>query len=472
MMRNTVLRVGLAAAGVALAGCAAPVEPPSRPPNVLLVVLDTLRADAVHGYSAPQRQTPTLAALAREGALFTQARSTSAWTVPAHASIFTGRYPSRHGAHHEGGALPGEALTLAELLADTHDTAAFVENPHLTREKRFDQGFAVYRNTWRMRRHPATDALPTHRLVRRWLAGRTGERPFFLFINYMTPHLPYRPPPAYEQRFAGAAVDPALLADLRSFGDREARLFIAGRLALSPPELELLRRLYAAEVAFVDARLRMIIAALRRGRQLDETLVVVTSDHGENLGDHGLMEHQFCLYETLLRVPLVMRLPGRIAAATRRDDPVQLVDLFPTVLEAAGVPRERWPPQEGASLLGAPLPAERPVVAEYMLPHEQRRIFASEIPDFDFAPLFRRLRSLQIGSEKLIVAAGGRPELYDLASDPGELTNLAAERPQAVRRLAERLQRWLEAGLGPLDPEAVELGDETLEALRSLGYVE
>lgn len=442
------------------------------PPNVLLVVLDTLRAGVVSGYGAPKSQTPTVARLAREGVLFTNARSTSAWTVPAHASMFTGRYPSRHGAHGGSEALALEAVTLAELLSATHETVGFSENPHIRQDKQFDQGFDRFRNTWPRFGQRQDRRLPTDLLAVKWLRRRSADRPFFLFLNFMDPHLPYHPPAEYLSRFVDNETDPIRVQELMAIGDEEARLWIAGRLGLSPQDLAILRQLYAAEAAYVDARLGKVIRALKVRGWLDQTLVIVVGDHGENIGDHGLMEHQFCLYESLLRVPLIMRWPGRIAAHLRRGDPVQLVDVFPTILEAAGVDRDRWPSQEGSSLLAGPVEADRPVVAEYMLPHSQQRIFAKQLPDFDFTPLMRQLRSIQIGSEKLILSGEKQFELYDLSRDPNEEVDLATERPERVRFLAQRLQQWLDEGPRPFVSDAAELSLETAEDLRELGYLE
>ena len=444
----------------------------SGPPNVLLVVLDTERADAVHGYGAPESQTPTIAALASEGTLFEQARTTTAWTVPAHASMFTGRYPSGHGVHNEGGGLALEAVTLAELLSATHATAGVAENPHIKKGKNFDQGFSYFANTWKMPRDPKTKALQTNRLVLDWLAKHAGERPFMMFINYMTPHLPYRPPLEYQAQHIPADADPARIEWLRELGDKHARYYIAKRLTLDELDLTWLRQLYAAEATYVDAQLREVIEALRARRWLDNTLVVIVGDHGENIGDHGLMEHQFCLYESLLRVPMIMRLPRVIPAGLRRDDPVQLVDLLPTILSITGVPSERWPRHRGLDLLAGPVAPERPVVAEYMLPRGQQRIFAKQVPGFDFTPLLRRLKSIQIGSDKLIVSDRDEVELYDLASDPDEQRDLASAQPERAAALSAQLQAWLDRSPRPFGPTPAHHSTGTLESLRQLGYVE
>lgn len=454
----------------ALLGCQSEPSSPQRPPNVLLVVIDTLRADAVIG--APVSRAPVISTLAREGSLFTQARSTAPWTVPAHASIFTGLYPSRHSTHNEGRALPRDANTLAEILSATHDTAAFTENPHITRGKQFDQGFSVFKNTWPKRTPGSLRRETTNRLVRDWLTTHPGERPFFVFINFMDPHLPYRPPDRFEKMLSGGAAEASEITRMTSFEASDARQVMARRDQLTEAELAALRRLYAAEVASADSRLGKVIDALRVQDLLDETLVVVVGDHGENIGDHGLMEHQLCLYESLLRVPLLLRLPGTVPAGIRRHDPVQLVDIYPTVLEAVGVPKESWPTYDGESLLGSNMEPDRALVAEYMLPLDQQRIFAREMPEFDFSPFMRRLQSIQIGSRKLILARNEPVELYDLATDPMETENLLERDPETARLLLKELQRWRSARPTLLAAELGRREAETIEALRQLGYVE
>lgn len=459
----------LAAAGLG-AACGGP-----RPPvNVLLVVLDTARADAFSAYGNGRAATPVFDHLADEGVVYTDARSTSAWTVPAHGSLFTGLYPSRHGAHGEHVFLDPEQITLAELLAPTHATAAFSENPQVSGGRGFTQGFDHFEETWR-EMHSASDVPATDERAVAWLAGRDRSRPFFVFVNFIAPHLPYAPP----QPFQDAFVPPGLLPPdeverLRHFDEWDARLYMTGQLSLSPAQVEALRGLYRAEVSFADARVGRLVEELRRERVLDRTLVAVVSDHGENITDHGLMEHQFCLYDTLLRVPFLLRLPGTFEGGERRAAPVQLVDVAPTVLEVAGVPRESWPPFEGVSLVGGNPPPDRPQVAEYMRPLAQRWRFQRVAPDFDFDPFERRLKAVVVGRMKLIRPETGAAELYDLAADPGEEHDLAAERPELVAELSHWLDAWAAArpAAGGTGPAGEKLDEETRRALRALGYLD
>ncbi len=438
--------------------------------NVLLLVLDTTRADAVGVYGQAGTSTPTLDRLAREGTLFTRARTTSAWTLPTHGSLFTGQYPSRHGAHAETHLLAAGRTTLAELLTSTHQTAGFSENPHISHAKGFTQGFDEYVENWRRR----PDRQDTVALVESWLAERDADRPFFLFVNLMTPHLPYRPPARWQDELLPAGADARTVERLRAVGELDARRFIAGHLTFDDDELAILRALYRADVGFADDRAARLLSLLETAGVLERTLVVVVSDHGENLGEHGLMEHQLCLYETLLRVPMIFRLPGVVEAGRSDDAPVQIVDVMPTVFEAVGLPPALWPGVDGRSVLRDSPPPARPVIAEAMRPINQRRLFRKLDPAFDFDPYDRRLTSIQVGELKLIVSDRGPAELYDLASDPGETRNLAAEQPDAVAALSRQIEARHTAARQPSRPgeAAPELDPETVEALRALGYLD
>jgi arylsulfatase A-like enzyme len=470
-MNRTTLLLATAILCLGLTAGCRPSEPPDGSINVLLIVLDTTRADALPAYGGGQAHTPTLDRLGREGVVFANARTVSAWTLPSHASLFTGLYPSRHGAHWESPGLLASHQTLAELLAETHETGGFCENPHIIRTKGFAQGFARYEETWR--RRESWDVPPiTLELFQEWLGERDRSRPFFAFVNLMTPHLPYRPPERYQSRFVSEDLPEEQIQRMRDVEQQQAWAYTMGDLQLTDSDLETLRSLYAAEVAFADERVAQAIDAVRAEGELERTLVVVVGDHGENIGDHQLMEHQLCLYETLLRVPMIFHLPGVFEGGRVRKAAVQLVDVFPTVLDAAGVPRERWPALDGYSLLGADPPAERPTIAEYMRPGDTLRNMTRLNPSFDPSRYDRRLRSIQLGTLKLIVSDRDEVELYDLRADPGETRDLAGERPEEVERLRARLAAWTAEGSHLVETFTPEADPEALEAIRELGYVD
>ncbi|MEO1912892.1 MAG: sulfatase [Myxococcales bacterium] len=453
---------------IVIASCERDAPPPEvRDRNVLLVVLDTTRADAVEGYGGRNVYTPTLRKLAAEGALFQNARTTSAWTLPAHGSLFTGLFPSRHGAHAEGSGLDSSLVTLPDLLGRTHDSAGFSENPHIVEARGFARGFDHFEETWREQASHAKPP-PTEERIATWLSGRDETKPFFLFVNLMTPHLPYLPTLDHQERLV-PRLDAKIIDNFRSVEEGHARMQIMGQLGFKRLEFSILRALYHADVATADTRLQNILDLLGGDAVLDNTLVVVVGDHGENIGDHGLMEHQFCLYESLLRVPLIIRLPGEFAPGSNRDEPVQLVDVMPTVLDALDWPADSRPLSQGQSLLGSPSEHSRPVYAELMRPTGQEPLYHAIDPEFEFAPYMRRLKSIQVDNLKLITSEDGERELYNLLADPGELSNLASKQPDDVARLEAQLLDWSGAW-NPAETPPLELDTQTKDALRELGY--
>lgn len=442
----------------------------SAGPNVVLVVLDTTRAEAVSAYGLEQAYTPYFDQLATEGERFSQARSTTCWTLPAHASLFTGLYSFQHNAHNETLVLDDAQLTLAELLQPSYETVGFNESGWVAREAGFAQGFDHFEHSLTVS-GSSISFLAVQRFID-WYRQRDRSRPFFAFVNLFTTHLPYGPPPAVLRHFFRAdVVDSNALDRFLSFQTREARLYMMGRLKVNEASLGVLQRLYLADASFTDSRLSDLLAPLRADGTLDDTLLIVVGDHGESIGEHGLMEHQFALYENVLHVPLVMRWPGHLAAGTVREAPVQLIDIAPTVLDAVGLSPSVWSGWPGTSLLQSDPPPERPVLAEFMRPLLQRDLFARLAPDFDFERFDRRLKSIQVGSLKLIASERGELELYDLAADPEESTNLANDRPAD----AERLRAQLLDMVGGWEPRTAapppELDEQTRRQLRGLGYI-
>jgi arylsulfatase A-like enzyme len=445
-----------------LLGLGACSDAPSETrPSIVLVSVDTLRADAVSPWGGDV-PTPTFERLAREGVVFERAYASAPETAPSHATLFTGQEVLRHGVVRNGVPLAEDASTLAEALRRAgYTTAAFVSSYVLDPRFGWRQGFGVYDATFpeadatmrKERRYPGAiwDEETFAGLDRRadatieaaldWLSS--AEPPVFLFVHLFDPHAPYVPPPA----------------QLAALADR--RFDVTGREVpgVSDAELEELIRRYHAEVTYVDAALGRLLEAVEHGSDA-APLVVVTADHGEGLGDHGHIEHSLHLYEEQLHVPLVLHWPDALPAGLRIETPVGLVDLAPTILELMGL--APLPETDGRSL-AAPVrtasePERRPVLAD-------RRAFSAGFP-----PPHGPQTSVRIGDWRYIRRAGARDELYDLAHDPEERTNLVLEREQTTNAMASIVLDYrsrMSAGAA-----APELSESERENLRAMGYVE
>jgi arylsulfatase A-like enzyme len=479
--RGVRLGVELAAAGVALAVVASPlstapvdnrvvtaVPPPQGTPDVFLISLDTTRADrlSLYGYARPT--SPELDAFAADALTFTEARSTAGWTLPGHASMLTGMYPSRHGAHLAGGWLPGQSIdgrrnvafplaadktTLAEALRDRgYTTGAFVANfSYLYRDFGLAQGFQRYDDApgllLRVRPpvvrfaqrtfdpgfclKPFRTAAEINRHALAWLDQAPAGRPVFAFLNYMEPHQPWLAPPPHDRWVWN-------LPQARSLATRD--LYTHEVKAFSPEEIEFIRANYDGQVAAMDAALGQLIAGLKARGRYENALIIVTSDHGELLGEHGFVGHMGrMLYEPLLHVPMVVKYPGAEHARGRVDTRVQILDVTPTVLAEAG----------------APIP---PAVQGQHL----RRVSRASLAEEDVNPFLvsdygdtydRAIRVLFDGSWKLITTSKGRRMLFDLSRDPQETNDLATAEPDRVEGLARRLEATMStmvATAGPL----------------------
>jgi arylsulfatase A-like enzyme len=419
----------LAAVVLALvAGCRAdprgslPATSPAGPPSIILVSIDTLRADHVGAYGAKTGATPNLDALAADGVLFENALTPVPITLPAHASMLTGLLPHRHGVRDNGlYRLPADVPTLAAALAAAgYDTAAVVGAAVLDREYGLDRGFSTYDDRVGGPGGLTIPERPATAVTDAALAAAAGLRPpFFLFVHYYDPHAAYNPPPPWSERFAG--------------------------------------HLYDGEVAYADAE----VGRLRRelvGRGLGgDVIFALASDHGEGLGEHGEATHGPFLYQTTLHVPLVVAAPGRWPAGRRVKGLVSIIDLAPTLLTLAGRP---VPPGLDGRDIGPSARGE--AVAERRLPLESE--FA--LDSYGWAPLV----GLTDGVLKWIGAP--EQELYDLAADPRELSNLVVRRPEDARRLAGFWRKTVTEDRRSLPPAGSEAEDaERLARLRALGYV-
>ena len=410
--------VALAATGACLS-CRSTGRSVTRP-NILLVTIDTLRADHVGAYGFRAAKTPAIDALAARGVLFEHAFTSVPATLAAHATILTGRLPPHHGVRGNSFyKLPDTVPTLATALAGHgYRTGAVIGAAVLNHQFGLNRGFSSYDDQTDSARadvliaERSAAAVVTNAIS--WLSEGSPRAPFFLWVHLFDPHDPYVPPEPFKTQFSESPYD--------------------------------------GEIAYVDSQLGRLLDALAARGGLDRTLVVVTSDHGESLGEHREATHGIFLYDATLHVPLIVAGPGVARGERRNEGPVGLVDLLPTVLGRAAVPVP-------ANLDGRDLFDARSGTREF--------IYAETFLTSDFYN-WSELRAVRSSTTKFVQAP--QPEIYDLTNDPRETINLAAGRPQEVARLAQAT-----AAIGRATQERsatqVVVDEDLAGRLRSLGYV-
>ncbi|MCZ6785163.1 MAG: sulfatase [Proteobacteria bacterium] len=452
---------------LALLACGAPL--PFETPDIILVSIDSLRADHLGSYGYPKPTSPFLDRLADDGVRFENAVSSTSWTLPAHAGLFTGLYDSAHGLVRDGLRLAGGHRTLAERLREAgYRTAGFYSGPYLHPSFGLNQGFDVYRSGMtampelgdEAARDFALNDLATHReitgpvvarQVAEWLDALPAETgPVFLFVHLFDVHYDYVPPVEYLSLF-----DPDYQGTLRP-----------GRLALNPAvhedmdprDLEHLVARYDGEIRFTDDTVKWILADFGSHRDPNNTILVVTSDHGDEFFEHGDKGHRRTLYDEVVRVPLIFRWPNGIAGGRAVPDQVRLIDVLPTLLALARVaPGEGVQGRDLSPLLrGGALPPEDALLELYT-------------PE-------GTIRALRTNETKLFWQ-NGRHSSVDLANDPAERRHRQAEGPDLRpmrKRLAELYKRSRALREERVGRRAVpsETDPATRERLRSLGYVE
>jgi len=489
--------LGLALMGAALGVAFNRDAPPALPqssaaaaarPNVLFVSLDTVRADHMSVYGYERATTPNLQTFAQDASVYDHAISVADMTLASHASMFTGQYPRRHGAHYQPSQPLGQAMpdvpTLAELLsANGYASAGVVANyAYLHPLFGFQRGFQRYdyrapvqlfdpNDTFYLRnavRRAADLLLPMEQFDR--LCRSAGEinsevfpmlqelaqqkNPFFLFVNYMDTHAPRMPPAPFKDRFPGR--DPRMTSQSYYATVKDV---MRQKRHLSPHERESMLALYDGSMAYLDDQVGQLILQLKKLGVYENTLIVITSDHGEAFGERDLMEHSVSVYQDQISVPLLIKFP-QSHEGRRVEETVSHVDLLPTILSVAGLPL----PQgiQGIDVRQPTAGVSRTVMSESF----RNAMFV------DWNKRFNRTESAIIsGTMKLILSTTGKRELYDLALDPEERTNLEATTTGVATDLSQQLTAWIKAVAPPAQAQAAS-GRGNIQRLKSLGYVQ
>jgi arylsulfatase A-like enzyme len=406
-------------------------------PNIVLVIVDALRADHVSADGYARSVTPNLDGLiAANGVTFRQANTAGPWTFPANAALMTGRLPFRFKATWDNTRLPASEVTLAKVLKQAgYATAGFVSAPYIRATPNgFGQGFDVYDDSVAYTNVLGLNGLAAliNQAAQTWLASwPASTQPLFLFLYYFDPHTWYNPPEPYATLY-----DPSYAGTLTPGLYRNAEDVVGGSIVPSPRDIEHLNALYDGEIAYWDAMFGAMLDDLKSRGLLDNALVMVTADHGDMFGEHGKWTHGNCLYEEVLRIPLLLRYAGVVPGGTAVDTPVQSVDIMPTVLEWLGLGRPAN--LDGVSLRslaeGQGGPAHD-VFSEIDGISDPRHGFYWLAPRSD-------LRSIRRGNYKYIHHVGddASDELYQLGpASPYETSNLIDADAAAAQRLRQAI---------------------------------
>ena len=493
-------------------------------PNVLFLVMDTARAQSALPSENPGVM-PNLESFQDGATTFTDAITSAPWTLPSHASMFTGQYTTDHRTNAGSVMFEPQVTPLAEQLRQSgYETMAISNNTWISPEFGFNVGFDhfycgwellkggvnlqdivrdncsriqqfksivdeltfnnFYRtilNTvyaWGYHRRYDYGAKFTNYRIRRLLSKTWDQsQPFFMFVNYLEPHLTYDPPKPYRYEH----VPDDLSRDQLESVPQEQWKFLAGGVDMDEDDFRALEALYEGELSYLDYRLGKLFDFLRSEGILDETLVFVVGDHGENIGDHGLMDHQYCLNDTLLRVPLIVRHPELVPSGWKTDALVELRDLYPTILDLCDINVSLDESVSSFSLgedgyIDETTVGDREFVfAEYTVPQPDLDELRSRTDDEEtlafLDSLDQSLRCIRTDKWKLIHSTNNSQQLYNLETDSGETTDVAADNPEVV----DDLKEIMESRLDPLEesskPQLTEMDSGTRDRLSDLGYI-
>ncbi|WP_336337134.1 sulfatase [Haloarcula brevis] len=482
---------------------------------MVLIVMDTARVDESYGLldakSAAEESESTLAT----ATTYRRAISSAPWTLPSHASLFTGTTPSKHGAHAGHKHLSDDLTTISEILQNQgYETVAVSNNTWISGEFGFERGFETFYKTWQyvqsntdlgkiarqeegvdklkkatealfngnpvtnltnaiygqfLRKNEDDGAAQTNKWVHDWLKTRDDTRPFFLFINYIEPHLEYRPAKqhAKEQLPEGISFNEAMDVS------QDAWRYIAGDVEMSEEDFVILRALYRAEIAYLFEKIESLIDMFKTAGKWEDTLFIVTSDHGENIGEHDLMDHQYALYETLLNVPLIVH--GGPFGGNDIHDLVQLLDIPPTVLDVLDIDaldaRKQF---QGISFHPDSEATREHAVAEYLAPQPSMAALEKRVGELppEVHIYDRTLRTIRTDRYKYIRGSDGSRELYEIQLDSDETNDIADRESKKVVELDEQLDTWLDSFKHAENVSDVSMSASTKSRLEELGYLQ
>jgi len=473
-------------------------------PNILLIIMDDVRQDHFSCYGYKRKTTPFIDSLADESIIFDNAYTTGPWSPPSHASIFSGLYPSEHGVQHGHLWLDIEIPTLAEKLTDVgYETISLSNNAFVGPETGLDRGFSRFDEIWKryhlgeagfsragwrrtlrgFRRFFAINnkgAEFTNEVLINWLQNeRDTDKPFFVFINYLDTHPICNSPRSFMKMFPEVRYSYFRMFKLiRAWTNKAA--FASGKIKFSEKMWEFHKWLYDVAILYLDSKIRELYEVMKEIKILDDTIIIITGDHGENFGEHGLITHESSIYEESLRVPLIVRYP-RLPSDLRIDNPVQLMDLYYLILSQAGI-KSLESGREGRFLdMEKVINGEksvRPVFVEYARPPGLVEKLEKMCPGYNYSRFDRGYQTIIVHPYKYIKSSKGDEELYNLSKDPKELDNLVMKDTENLERMRKRFDdfasKLVRKGQAeePQDKGLTkEEEDEIKSRLKEMGYI-
>lgn len=465
-----------------------------KQPNIILISIDTLRADhlSCYGYKLPV--TPNLDRLASEGALFKNAYSTAVWTPPAHASMLTGLYPCQHGVVHQN-KLRSDIPTLAEHLQNNgYHTAGFVNNSQVGGLVGLNRGHKDFYEVWqglskdqifKRVEHKARQlagssdhgASETNKLIIRWLTeGWNQEKPFYLFIHYIDAHNPLKAPRPFRYKYLTKNLRTQVdMAKIRKVADNPLVCF-TDDFELSEAEIRALTCLYDEEINYLDFKVGELVDSLKKMNLLDESLLILTADHGEHLGEHGMYSHVASLYEPIVHIPLILRYPAAVKPETVSHQPVHHIDIFPTILESIDLDKTNGVTNTGRSLFESleKNAASRTLFAEWegRIPHFVRDRLNNKNRERIKQQFTNKLWMSRTADFKLIADSRDQFELFNTKDDPDETINLCRKESTIFNKLRTALENWRDSTSRAQTSVSYDYSEETLKKhLKALGYL-
>jgi len=443
-------------------------------PNVVLIVVDTLRADHLSTYGYHRNTSPHIDMIAKTALVFEKHFSTSCWTLPSHASLFTGLFPLDAGATSETLLLPFSKTTVAEVFQKNgYQTSGFVCNSWLTKDRGFAQGFSQYSQIWLPENHQGVKK--DHQMLENaavsqmlsWLDNYKKEAPFFMFSNLNGVHLPYRPPALHQEKFLSKTVSQTQIDFCKSLTSCWSSM--AGETKISAEDYDVLNALYDAEINYLDEQIGALFAKLKEKELLKNTIFIITSDHGENIGEHDRIDHMMSMYDTTLHIPLIVHMPDGIGK--RVPSLVSMIDVAPSILSACGIADDDFSPE-------IQLFSSNPNYRKFILAGNERpltavKLLESRYPAFDAQSINFKIRAIRTLPDKFVLNEGAENELYDLKTDPMEMHNIHHQHQKKEKQYTNILNElWRIDGNVVGKPYFKSKDKVSMDKLKALGYVD